>query len=108
MTPETETTVYYAQILEPRAGQPTARVLACSLLRTAPNGKIRLKHASTKFGILADPSHTATTPNEAQRLLNTRIGERIEHHVTQIRNLKAALTRHNATPTIVFDHRKNQ
>lgn len=100
-----DSTVYYAQLLKPRAGHPTARVLICTITRALPNGTYRLKHPSTKWGLVAHPAHLAHTPADAQRKLTTRIGREIESHVTAIRNLKSALHRHNATATIAFPAR---
>lgn len=96
------TPIYYAQLITPRAGHPTARVLICTHIRTQPDGRLRLKTPHTKWGLAAPKQHTTTDPTDAQRLLTRRVGEEIDRHVTAIRDLKSALRRHNATCQIAF------
>lgn len=100
--PHPYTRIYYAQLIQPREGHPTARVLECSYLRTQPNNQLRLRHPSTKWGIAANPRHCTPDATLAAAILKRRVGEQIESHVRAIRDLKSSLKRFNATALITY------
>ena len=64
--PAPYTTLWYAHLSLTRHAHPACRVIETQYLRTTPKGQYRLRHPSTKFGLLAWPSHCPATPKNAE------------------------------------------
>lgn len=99
--PAPYTTLWYAQLSLTRHAHPACRVIETQYLRTTPKGQYRLRHPSTKFGLLAWPSHCAATPKHAERILLRRIDDEISKSRAITKRL--GILRANYRNTVTFD-----